>query len=241
MVNLPSPDDSVAMHISQLTKADDATVVTARGAAADWLRRFEEVYREAGDSVERVPWAQSKPNPMVIEWLDRDGRAMLRPGARVCVAGCGLGHDVAALNDRGYDAVGLDACESAISSACSIHTEHAGAFRLADLSELPSDLRHRFDAVVEVHTLQSMPGEYREAMAKGMASLLKRHGVLVSVSRGVAPARELCTPAGPPFDLPPEEVSRLMAGVGLVPQGEAVTRIDGRGVRRTRCVFGCGG
>lgn len=239
----PALDDStVAMVATQLSRPVKAGAVQVRPTtAAEWLNRFEQVYREADGSVDRIPWAQQAATPMLVEWLDREARTILRPGARVCVAGCGLGHDVAALNDRGYDAIGIDASSTAIAAAERLHPEHRGAFRVADLMNLPTALHHRFDAVVDVHTLQSMPDEYRPGMVSGLAEMLKRHGVVVSITRGAPPTRDLCTPTAPSFDLLPEQLARLMTQAGLSQTGPTTTSIDALGVRRSRCVFGFSG
>lgn len=237
-----SPDESSAVAtVTQLSTPGESTVIGGRSDSTDeWLWRFEQVYRDAGDSVDRVPWAGKGPDPMLISWLDREGRDRLRPGARVCVAGSGLGHDVAALNDRGYDAVGVDACASAIESARRLHPEHTGAFRQADLFGLPSNLTHRFDAVIEVCTIQSTPPEHRARIVEGMASLLKRHGLLISIFREhlQGPTHDLCAPVQPPFDLSGRALADLLGRAGMTQISEPCTTLDQHAVQRSRAVFG---
>ncbi|MBL8745122.1 MAG: methyltransferase domain-containing protein [Phycisphaerae bacterium] len=186
--------------------------------AGDWLSRFDQVYREADGQLEKVPWAHTKPCPSMISWLNAEAPSLVRCGARAAVVGCGLGEDAAALVERGYDAVAFDCSPTAVSWAKRRHPEHAEIFVQGDLFNLPSRLRHRFDLVIEVHTLQSLPPAYRPALAAGMASLLSpRGGILLAVTRGRDPGVSLDSIDGPPFPFTASELSALMEANELAP------------------------
>lgn len=193
------------------------TVIVPPGAD-DWLRRFDGVYREAGGDISKVPWAHQRPCPSMMSWLNAEAPSLVRCGARAAVVGCGLGMDAAALVERGYDVVAFDCCPTAIEWAKRLHPEHAEIFIQGDLFNLPPRLRHRFDLVIEVHTLQALPPQFRPALAAGMASLLSpRGGILLAVCRG----RDASVPAdslkGPPFPLTAAELSALMEANELAP------------------------
>jgi SAM-dependent methyltransferase len=177
--------------------------------------RFEAIYRDADGSVERIPWAHAKPCPWALAWAQDAGRALLRPGAPVAVAGCGLGNDVAAMRRLGFEAIGLDVCPSAIAGARQRFPEHAASFQLADLMDLPSSLRDRFELVVEVHTLQSLPPACRPALAVGIASLLRPGGLVLAIARGRADERPLDELDGPPFPFTAKELSDVFGAAGL--------------------------
>lgn len=191
------------------------------GEARPWLDRFEAIYRDASGDVRAIPWAHAKPCPWVIQWMHASGRATLPAGARVMVTGCGLGNDVAAMIRMGYDAMGMDISPSAIASAQQRFPEHAAAFTVADLFEVPAALRSRFDLVVEVHTVQALPPVHRSALAKGIASLLAPRGCVLAIARGREAAIPLEAVQGPPFAMTPDELTAAFTEAGLV-EAEAV-------------------
>lgn len=207
---------------------------------AGWFERFDTIYRDADGDVTRIPWAHARACPWALDWLNRRGREFVRAGARIAVAGCGLGNDVGALIDRGYEAIGLDVCPSAIAAARRRFLRCAEAFEVADLFDLPSRLRHRFDLVLEVHTLQSLPPEHRGELAAGIASLLKPRGHVLAIARGRARDLPLASVEGPPFAFTREELAEAFAGCGLVPTEpiEVFTDQNAPPVQRLRGLFG---
>lgn len=193
------------------------TLLDVAGASLD----FDAMYREAGGDPAKVPWARSGPNPFVEEWLNRDACAALRPGARVAITGCGLGDDVALFADRGYDVLGIEISPTAVEWARHRFPDHAGRFECADLTALPSRLARRFDLVVEAYTLQAVPFSKRSAIAAGVASLVRPHGVVLTVCR-TRGEDEAPSPADPPpYPLTERELCDLMGGQGLSPACDA--------------------
>ncbi|MGP1345111.1 MAG: class I SAM-dependent methyltransferase [Phycisphaerales bacterium] len=204
-----------------------------------WFHRFDTIYRDAAGDHARIPWAHAKPCPWALQWLHQHARAFVRAGARIAVAGCGLGNDVAALASQGYEAVGIDVSPSAIESAKQRFPQCAEAFHCADLLDLPSRLRHRFDLVIEVHTLQALPPIHREPLARGIATLLKPHAALLAVARGRDPRIPLEQVQGPPYAFTPEELTDTLAAAGLQPIDPVHAFMDENAppVRRLRGVF----
>lgn len=185
-----------------------------------WLARFDAIYDAAGGDIAKIPWAHRRPCPWMVAWMNAEAPALIRCGARVAVVGCGLGTDAIELRERGYDVVGFDASPAAIHWAKTLHPDHADMFMQADLLDLPSRLHNRFDLVVEVHTLQSLPPKHRPALARGMASMLAHSargggGVLLAICRGRSPSVPVESLDGPPFPLTRDELVGLMEQCGL--------------------------
>lgn len=186
--------------------------------AGEWMLRFDHIYQEARGDIDKVPWAHAGPCPSMMSWLNAEAPSLVRCGARAAVVGCGLGADAAALVERGYDAVAFDCSATAIEWAKKRYPEHSEIFHQADLFALPSRMRHRFDLVIEVHTLQAMPPQYRPAMASAMASLLSpRGGILLAVCRGRDESVPVESLEGPPFPLTTKELTALMESIELAP------------------------
>ncbi|HBS28563.1 MAG TPA: SAM-dependent methyltransferase [Phycisphaerales bacterium] len=189
-----------------------------RGGDLDaWLDRFEAIYRDAAGDVGRIPWAHAQPCPWLITWLNAEAPNLVRAGARAAVVGCGLGQDACALLERGYEVTAFDACASAIDWAKALHPDAADAFFQADLLNLPGRLIGRFDLVVEVHTIQSVPPACWGRLADGMVSLLSHRGVLVAIARGREEGAAGAGSEGPPWPLTKRELTGLMTDRGLAP------------------------
>lgn len=193
------------------------TVSTVSAEVEPWLDRFETIYREAAGDPARIPWAHRQPCPWLVTWLNAEAPNVVRAGARAAVVGCGLGQDACLLRERGYEVTAFDACPSAVEWARTLHPEAAESFLQADLLNLPGRMLGRFDLVVEVHTLQSVPPACWPALAEGITSLLSHRGVLVAIARG----RHEDTPPdgadGPPWPLTRQEIESLFAEHSLVP------------------------
>lgn len=205
----------------------------------EWLGRFETIYKDAAGDPSQIPWAHRRPCPSLLTWLDAEAPSLIRPGARVAVVGCGLGEDACALADRGYEVIGFDACPSAIHWATRLHPGRGVSFVEANLMDLPARLQRRFDLVVEVHTLQSLPPAFRHDLATGMATLLNGKGILLAIARGREAGSALPDQEGPPFALTADELRDVMAAAGLEPLRAIDDFMDDNSppVRRVRGAF----
>jgi hypothetical protein len=210
-----------------------------RGAEPGQPGWFDALYRSADGDASRIPWADGRPNPSLVCWLNAVAPGLIRPGSRAIVVGCGLGDDVAELINRGYDAVGFDVSPTAIDWARRRFPQHAGAFCVADLlGELPR-FRNRFELVVEISTIQSLPPASREQAAGAIVSLLGARGVLVAIARGRDETELLENVQGPPWPLTKSELTGLMELHGLKPIAPIDDFTDGETppVRRLRGTF----
>jgi hypothetical protein len=179
--------------------------------------RFEGVYQDAGGDALRIPWHRDGANPPLVSWLNAEAPSLVRPGASAVVVGCGLGDDVCELASRGYDVLGFDVSASAVDWCKRRHPDLVDRFAQADLLNLPSRLRRRFDLVVEVYTVQSLPVTLRDAAVAGAVSLLRPHGTLLVTCRGRNEADALDESGEPPYPLTARELIGLMARHGLTP------------------------
>jgi SAM-dependent methyltransferase len=178
---------------------------------------FEQVYAEAGNRREAIPWDRGGPSPALVNWLNAVAPTLVRCGARVAVVGCGLGHDVAELVRRGYEVTGFDCSQSAVQWARRLYASCAGSLHQADLFNLPARWSRRFDLVVEVNTIQALVPERRDAALRAMTHLMSPHGRLLVICHGAeSPAHP---EAGPPWPLTKQELLEAAARAGLLPEG----------------------
>ncbi|MFK7959280.1 MAG: methyltransferase domain-containing protein [Phycisphaerales bacterium] len=176
------------------------------------------IYADAAGDPNAVPWSHGGAHPALVRWLDVVAPQLVRCGARVAVPACGYGEEVRALIGRGYDAIGFDVSPLAVRGARSLDPANDGQYVEADLFDLPSRWRHRFDLVVEVNTVQAMPPTARDRIMAAMAELLTPHGHLLAVGH----ARPEGTPldsarAVPPWPLTASELEAVAGRAGLVP------------------------
>lgn len=182
----------------------------------------------------RPSWLRDAPDPAVVAWLNFEAPALLRPGARVLVAGCGHGFDVAELLERGYDAIGVDTSPDALEAARSHVRGEASRFVQADCFDLPPRLRRRFDLTIDPSMLCLAPPAAREEAAAALAESLCPHGALLVICEGADPAEG----AG---GVTADGLVELLAGCGMTPTRDVDDFIDDSGdgppVRRLRAAF----
>lgn len=183
----------------------------------DLASHFDGVYREARGDLSRVPWADGRPNPMLVSWLNAEAAGRVRPGARAVVVGCGLGDDVVELVNRGYDVTGFDVSPVAIEWARRRFPDLAHAFCTGDVLSAPSRFRHRFDLVVEIYTLQAVEPSLRERMVAGVAELACPRGLILAIASGRDEQDLLEHVQGPPYPMTPSELSGLFESRGWQP------------------------
>lgn len=159
------------------------SMTTLAPAQSSTVEFFESVYAEAHGDAARVRWADERSNPALVNWLNAVAPSLVRCGARACVVGCGLGDDAQELIKRGYDVTAFDCAKTAVEWARQRDPENARNYVQADLFNMPARWRHRFDLVVEIYTVQSLPPEQHAAAMKALAEVLSPHGHLLLISR----------------------------------------------------------
>lgn len=127
---------------------------------------------------------------------------------RVLVPGCGRGHDVLQLAQRGFRGVGIDFAALAIDSLNAAASERgldveALAQDLFDLEAVPAG---SFDAIWEYTCLVALPPEQRRRYAALAAHLIRPGGRFV---HAVFPTARDPEAHRPPWPITPDEVVAL--------------------------------
>jgi SAM-dependent methyltransferase len=214
-----------------------ATSLPLPAAPADLADYFESVYTHAEGDASRIPWADGRPCPALVTWLDFVAPSLIRCGARVAVVGCGLGEDARELIRRGYDVTAFDISNAAVRWARELDAEHGGAYHRADLFSLPPRWVHRFDLVVEISTIQSMPPTLHAKAVHAMGQLVGMRGLLLVIGRaGAEPSR---IEDGPPWPMTRQQLCDFAALAGFEPDGQVDVFDDDEAppVRRMRALF----
>lgn len=224
-------------HISGMRKSRGLDATTDALALSPAAKAFDRIYVDAQSDARRIPWADEQPCGALVNWLNAVAPGLVRCGSRVAVVGCGLGDDVRALIDRGYDVLGFDCSPTAIEWAQTRDPDNASCYRVADLFHTPGRWRHRFDLVVEINTIQSLPIKQRRDAMRSISELVSAHGHLLVICRGCEqPATE---DDGPPWPITEDELLHMASIAGLACEGEPCSFMDGSppAVRRTRALF----
>ncbi len=191
---------------------------------------FEPLYAALGGRQELLPWYREGPHPYL------EGGLPVPAPATALVVGCGLGDDAAWLAGLGYRVTAFDLAPTAVRAAGARHPDAEIDWRVADLLELPDDLRPA-DLVVEVHTVDHLPGVVRDAAMQAIATLVAPGGSALIVTR-LATSREVAdrTP-GPPWPQAPSELAAYRAG-GLLRVSLEHPEPDEHGCLEVRLVLG---
>ncbi len=156
-----------------------ATESIAKGDITGW---FEELYESANGDNTIIPWADNKPNPYLVEWLEKN--STLGNGRKAIVIGCGLGDDAQELAHRGFKVTAFDISPTAIEWAKKRFPDSQVEYHAADLFDLPKEWLGAFDFVFECYTIQALPRSVRSEVIVKVASVVAEKGELLIVCRG---------------------------------------------------------
>ncbi len=195
--------------------------------------RFDKVYTEAEGDAELVPWAEQRPKPLLVDWLDK--QKVLGEGGRALVVACGLGDDAEELARRGFRVTAFDISSRAITWARERFPDSRVDYRVADLYDLPADWRGSFDFICEIYTFQSLPPDIRPEAMTRVAELLAPAGELLAICRGRDRDQ---AGEGPPYPLSREDFKPIRSS-GIV-ERDFLDIMDDEtpSVRRFRFLFG---
>ena len=164
----------------------------------DWESKYQ---------ASETPWDKGAPSPCLVDFLTEHSVS-----GRVLVPGCGLGHDVRALQSSlGGDAVqevlGLDIAPSAVEGARRLPRLGGERYEVADLFDLPPALRGCFDWVWEHTCFCAIDPAQRAAYVAAVAGALRPGGHLLAVFY-LDPGND-SPDEGPPFEVSIAELDRL--------------------------------
>ncbi len=178
-------------------------------ATADPLRWFETLYAEAAGSLDRIPWALGRAEPLLESWLETArGREVVEDGGRALVVGCGPGDDAELLARQGLRTTAFDHAPSAIALARSRFPESRVTYEEANLLNPPAEWTGRFDFVLEAFTLQSLPESLRALALPALGRFLAPGGSLLILTRGRCAQEPI---SGFPMPLARAELEPLIA------------------------------
>ncbi len=124
----------------------------------------------------RPPWDTGRPQPALVEWLER---TRPRPG-RALDLGCGTGTNAIYLARYGFQVTGVDIARLAIARSRR-KARRAGVqarFLVADVTDLPPDLGP-FDLALDVGCFHSLDEQARRGYAASLRRVLAPGGVFL--------------------------------------------------------------
>ena len=140
---------------------------------------FEGIYANAHQQTTNIPWADLRPNPFMLEWLDT-----IRPNTKnksAVVVGCGLGDDAEELARRGYNVTAFDVSATAVDWCRQRFPNSKVDYTVGDLFKLSKDWH--FDFVLEINTIQAIPVAVRRTIINAIAGLVAPGGTLLAIGR----------------------------------------------------------
>ncbi|NQU39478.1 MAG: class I SAM-dependent methyltransferase [Lentisphaerae bacterium] len=144
-----------------------------RGDPNGW---FEAFYTRAEGDIHNVYWADLKPNPSLVDWIEKHSPLV---GKRAITIGCGLGDDAEVLMRHGCRVIAFDISPSAIAMCRQRYPESTVDYRVADLFNHPAEWQRGFDLVYECNTIQILMGESRARALEAIADLAAPGGDII--------------------------------------------------------------
>ena len=158
---------------------DLAAQYISKGDPTGW---FEHLYREAAENGSRIPWADCRPNPELVEFWKQ--HPISSSGKKALTIGCGLGDDAEQLAAWRFQTTAFDISASAIQACTRRFPKSKVHYQVADLLSPPDDWAYCFDFVLESYTLQALPHKLRASAIARMADFVKGEGFLLVITRG---------------------------------------------------------
>jgi SAM-dependent methyltransferase len=183
---------------------DALTRQLARARAGEPTAWFDDLYRAAGAGQAAVPWDTGSPNPLLVDWVEREGPPR---SARTIVVGAGYGRDSEYLASLGYRTTAFDISPAAVEQTRARFPQSPVSYEVADLLAPPRGWLSGFDLVVESMNVQALPEPPRSDAIRGVSGLLAPGGTLLVIAFGWDGTVEDRDAAdGPPWPLVRSEI-----------------------------------
>jgi SAM-dependent methyltransferase len=199
---------------------ENARRLRARELAAEAARAgdetgwFETLYAEAEAGTTVVPWADGDPNPLLVQWAERE--RLDGDGKRALVVGCGLGCDAEYLARLGFAVTAFDVAPTAIERAIRENPGTKVQYVTADLLALPAGWAGAFDFVLEVYTVQPLYGPVRGRALAALPGPVAPGGALLVIARATTETDPERDPAMMPWPLTRSELDQAGGPLRLV-------------------------
>ena len=183
---------------------DEAARRLAAARAAEPTAWFEDLYRAAGAGTAVVPWDRPAANPLLVEWVEREGPPT---SARAIVVGAGYGRDAEYLGALGHPTTAFDVSPSAVEQTRARYPYSVVTYAVADLLDLPERWRGAYDLVVESMNVQALPEPPRSEAIRAAAGLVAPGGTLLVIAFGAdGTVDQRVASSGPPWPLVRSEI-----------------------------------
>jgi len=150
-----------------------AEVYAQKGNPNGW---FEEFYANAKGNIQKIYWADLKPNPLLTAWMEEHKPTS---GMRAVTIGCGLGDDAEAMSHYGYQVTAFDISPSAIEMCRKRYPDSGVEYIVADLFALPAEWQHGFNLVYECNTIQILRDPHRTQAILAISDLVAPEGEVI--------------------------------------------------------------
>ena len=173
-------------------------------------RQFWQDHFERG----RTPWDRGAASPQLAAWLQAGELDPATLGGTIAVPGCGTGHEVLALAQRGFDVIGIDyadaACEATRSRLDAAGLAGAHVVRADVLEWQPS---HPLAAVYEQTCLCALHPDHWVRYARALHGWLRPGGRVFVLAMQVArPGAAEGRVEGPPYNVDVNALRALFDG-----------------------------
>jgi SAM-dependent methyltransferase len=199
----------------------------SKGEPLSW---FEKLYESGKSDLSLIPWADLKPNPNLIEFINKNN-SIIRYGSCL-VVGCGLGDDAEYLSTIGFKVDSFDISSTSIEICKGRFPKSNVKYFVDDITCLKT--KELYDFVFEAYTLQVLPVDLREKAIRLLPSLINNNGQLLLISR----ARDKNENKGNmPWPLTIEELEILMSNLNCISFEDYWDTNEDPKVRRFRALY----
>ena len=139
--------------------------------STDWEQHYQDGH---------MPWDKGSASPPLIDWVSKNPGLLV---GEVLVPGCGLGHDVRAINglESNASVLGIDISAKAIEMAEGIVSVEQEKYLEADLFTMSELYTYRFDCVWEHTCFCAIDPAKRDDYVDAVFGLLKPEGMLLAI------------------------------------------------------------